>query len=70
MIARNDAPLPRKTQAVPHRAVTKAAIEGPKIRAPVMTEVLKDSTFASLSEETSSVANERRAGISKAASVP
>ncbi len=70
MIAAKVKPLARKHHAVPIAPTSTAASAGPKIREPVMTAVFNDVAFGISCGSTSSVTRARRAGLSKALTVP
>ena len=58
------------TQPVPNLVASRAAMAGPAMRDPVITDVPSDTTLASWSAGTSSVRRVLRAGLLNAIRVP
>ena len=69
-IAANDTPLTMNSHPGSIHRNISAASAGPKIREPVMTAVLSETTLEMCFGSTSSITNPRRAGLSMAATTP
>ncbi len=69
-IAVNESPLMMNSQPGSSQRTNSAARAGPKMREPVITAVLSDTTLEMWRGSTSSITNPRRAGLSTACTAP